>query len=363
MRFAPSARGTLGVEWELALVDTASRELVPAATEVLAAVDDPRVKGEFLTNTVELVTGVHHSTGTAIDELRRLRDAVCAACDAIGVAPIGAGTHPTSPWRDQQVSSADRYRRLVDLAGAWARRLAIFGVHVHVGLDAPERQLVPAMHALEARLPHVLALSASSPFWQGEDSGYASQRTMLFQQLPSAGIPPRIGSWDEWCTLADAVVAHGVVRELAELRWDVRPSPRFGTIESRIPDGAPSIDDLAAATAVTHCIVEAALQAVDAGDVPGPQPEWLLREQRWRAARHGLDASLLTADGEVPMRDAVQAMLDALAPIADDIGATDGIEAARRVLADGGPAARQRRRAATGSLHDVVDLLIDEARR
>lgn len=364
MRFAASERATLGVEWELSLVDPSSRELVPAADEVIARVDDPRVKGEFITSIVELVTGVHDSASDAVAELRALRDAVAAAADDLGLALVGAGTHPFSRWRDQRLRPSARYRRLVDIAGPWAERLMIVGVHDHVGLDRPREQLVPAMQALVTHLPLVLALSASSPFWQGEDSGYASQRSMLFQQIPNAGVPPQLRDWDEWCLVAEQAVAMDAVRDVAELRWDVRPSPGFGTIESRIPDGAPSLDDVEAVTALTHCIVEQRLRDVDAGIEREPVADWIVREHKWRAARHGLDAELRTADGgSTTARDALLLLLDELGDVADDLGASHGLELARRIVHAGGPAEAQRRVEADAGMQAVVDHLVAEARR
>ena len=208
MEFAESARSTLGVEWELAVVDPATGEMVPRAKELLEAIGDPRFDKEFLTSMVELITGVHETTDDAIDELRRMRDTAVDAADRLGVALVGAGTHPTSRWRDQQQADDPRYRRVIEKAGDWGRRLIIFGVHNHVGIE-DRAKVVPLLRSMLDRLPLILALSASSPFWQGLDTGFASHRTMLFQQLPTGGLPPMLDDWDEYeRTLDDMPVSY-----------------------------------------------------------------------------------------------------------------------------------------------------------
>jgi carboxylate-amine ligase len=364
MDFAHSTRGTLGVEWELQLVDRSARDLAPVAPAVLARVDDDRVKGEFLQNTVELVTGVHATTDAAIAEVRELRDLVVEAADAEGADVIGSGTHPTARWRGQPVSDSPRYRRLIEHGGSWAERLLIFGVHTHVGIDRPRQQTIPVLHALLDHLPLILALSASSPYWQGHDSGYASQRAMLFQQIPNAGLPPEMPDWDTWERVAHDLVHVGAADGLTELRWDVRPSPRLGTVEARIADGAPSLAHVHAITALTHCLVEERMRALDAGTEPERIPSWLVRENRWRTARFGLDAVMVTNAEGATMRvaEVLHSTLDRLAPIAEDLGATAGIDAAVEVLARGGSTAQQREAMIAGGMDAVLQHLVDAMR-
>jgi carboxylate-amine ligase len=363
MEFAPSARSTLGVEWELAVVDPATGEMVPRAEELLRAIGDRRFDHEFLTSMIELITGVHDTTDDAVDELRRMRDTAVEAAGRIGAALVGTGTHPTSQWRDQRQGDDPRYRRVIEKAGDWGRRLVIFGVHNHVGVEQRDK-VVPLLRTMLDRLPLILALSASSPFWQGADTGYASHRTMLFQQLPTGGLPPMLEDWAEYeRTLADMLRA-GVIDDLAELRWDVRPSPTLGTLEVRIADGAPSIDDLAAVTALTHCLVEEASRALDAGHEPAHLPSWLVRENKLRSARDGLDATaIVDADGTLqPVRDALGDAVERLAPIAADLGATRSLAAVTRVVARGGSAALQRAAFARGGHRAVLDELLEQLR-
>ncbi|WP_347756965.1 glutamate--cysteine ligase [Agrococcus sp. ProA11] len=363
MKFAASARSSLGIEWELALVDPRTGEIAPRAKELLAAIDDRRFDKEFLTGMIELITGVHTTTDEAIDELRSMRDTACAAADRLGVALVGTGTHPTSRWREQSQGDDPRYARVVQKAGDWGRRLIIFGVHNHVGVEDRDK-VVPLMRTMLDKLPLILALSASSPFWQGLDTGFASHRTMLFQQLPTGGLPPMLVDWGEYeRTLRDMLTA-GVIDDVGELRWDVRPSPAIGTVEVRVADGAPSIDDLAAVTALIHCLIEEASRSLDAGEPQRHLPSWLVRENKWRAARDGLDATaIMDEEGTLqPVRDAIGETLERLAPIARDLGATRSIAAAGRVLARGGSAAQQRAAYARGG-HSAVLTEILEAMR
>lgn len=363
MEFAASARSTLGVEWELALIDPSTGEIVPRAKELLAAIDDPRFDKEFLTGMIELITGVHATTDDAIDELKRMRDTACDVAARLDVALVGTGTHPTSRWREQAQGDDPRYRRVIEKAGEWGRRLIIFGVHNHVGVEDRDK-VVPLLRTMLDRLPLILALSASSPYWQGLDTGFASHRTMLFQQLPTGGLPPMLVSWGEYeRTLADMLTA-GVIDELGELRWDIRPSPAIGTLEVRIADGAPSIDDLAAVTALTHCLIEEASRALDDGATLHHLPSWLVRENKWRAARDGLGATAIVDEQGTlqSVRDALGETVERLAPVAADLGAARSLAAVGRVVERGGSAAQQRAAFARGGHKAVLAELIDAMR-
>ena len=359
MEFAQSARSTLGVEWELAVVDPTTGKMVPRAKDLLEAIDDPRFDKEFLAGMVELITGVHETTDGAIDELRRMRDKAVDTADRLGVALVGTGTHPTSHWRDQQHADDPRYRRVIEKAGDWGRRLIIFGVHNHVGIE-DRAKAVPLLRSMLDRLPLILALSASSPFWQGLDTGFASHRTMLFQQLPTGGLPPMLDDWDEYERTLDDMLGAGVIDDIAELRWDVRPSPLLGTLEVRIADGAPSIDDLAAVTALIHCLVEEASRELDAGREPEHLPSWLVRENKWRAARDGLDATaIVDVRGTLqPVREALREAVERLAPIAATLGARRSLAAVDRVLDRGGSASLQRAAFARGGHREVLEELM-----
>ena len=234
--FRPSPERTLGVEWELGLVDPQSLDLTSRAHELLALTNAPgddtharptrtrsTVTKELLTNTVEIVTGICANAGEAASDLRDGLARVRRAADEIGVDLYGGGSHPFARWEDQEVTDGQRYATLIDRTQWWGRQMVIFGVHVHVGIRSAAK-VWPLVNGLLTYHPHLTALSASSPYWSGEDTGYASNRTMLFQQLPTAGLPFQFETWAQYRAYLADVFTTGVVSDPSELRWDIRPS-------------------------------------------------------------------------------------------------------------------------------------------
>jgi len=369
--FAKSERSTLGIEWELALVDHASGELAPAAPEILAAVelpdglDNPHITAELLTNTVEIVTGVHRTVADGVADLLRTIDAVREVADPMGVELMCAGTHPFSQWFMQQVTDKERYQTLIDRTQWWGRQMMIWGVHVHVGIEDRDKVL-PIMNGLLKWLPHFQALSASSPFFAGEATGYASSRAMLFQQLPTAGLPPQFGAWANYEAMVDDMLHVGVIDHYNELRWDIRPSARWGTLEKRVSDGLATTREVGAIAALTQCLVEELSTALDRGEEIATMPAWFVRENKWRAARYGLDAIVIqdAAGNALPVRDDLRDMVVRLEPIAARLGCLDELAGITVILEKGASYQRQLRVAerAGGSLKAVVASLVKELR-
>jgi len=369
--FAPSRRSTLGVEWELAVVDRATGELAPHAPAVLAELaslndGQDRLTAELLTNTVEVVTGVHRTVPGAVDDLRRTIDAVRPRVEALGADLVCAGTHPFSTWQDQEVTpDKERYATLIDRTRWWGRQMMIWGVHVHVGIDSRDKVL-PILNGMLRYVPHFQALTASSPFWGGEETGYASNRALLFQQLPTAGLPPQFDAWGGYESMVDDMVRTGVVDDHTELRWDVRPSPRWGTLETRVFDGISTFEEVAAVTALVQCLVDEMSAALDAGEVPPSMQPWFVRENKWRAARYGMDAIvILDAAGEErlvteDLRDVVRR----LEPTAERLGCLDELHGLTRIVDHGASYQRQLSVAAQhgGDLRPVVASLVRELR-
>ena len=369
--FAKSERSTLGIEWELALVDHASGELAPAAPEILGAVelpngdDNPHITAELLTNTVEIVTGVHRTVADGVADLSRTIDAVREVADPMGVELMCAGTHPFSQWFMQQVTDKERYQTLIDRTQWWGRQMMIWGVHVHVGIEDRDK-IMPIMNGLLKWLPHFQALSASSPFFAGEATGYASSRAMLFQQLPTAGLPPQFGAWANYEAMVDDMLHVGVIDHYNELRWDIRPSARWGTLEMRVCDGLATTREVGAIAALTQCLVEDLSTALDRGDEIATMPAWFVRENKWRAARYGLDAIVIEdAEGnECPVRDDLRSLVVRLEPVASRLGCLDELADVVAILEGGASYQRQLRVAegAGGSLKAVVASLVKELR-
>lgn len=371
LEFAPSARSTVGLEWEIMLADPASGDLVGRAPELLTALEaesaDERhtVTGELLTNTIEVTSGIGSSVAHAIDDIAKAISAVRAATDPAGIELLSAGSHPFAQWYEQQVTDKTRYHKLIERTQWWGRNMMIWGIHVHVGVE-DHRKVFPIINALAGFLPHLQSLAASSPFWAGERTGYASNRALVFQQLPTAGLPWPLHDWSQFESFLDDMVRTGVMADASEVRWDIRPAPRWGTIEVRACDGMSTLPELAAVASLIQVLVEHFSRQLDEGR---PLPElqaWYHRENKWRAARYGLDARVIvdSLGGQRSVRDHLSDTLEELAPIALDLGCDREFASVSRILDDGASYARQLSvaDAAAGDLSAVVQHLIREFR-
>ncbi|EYT51762.1 glutamate--cysteine ligase, partial [Kocuria sp. UCD-OTCP] len=319
--------------------------------------DHPHLTGEFLLNTVELVTGVCRDVAHSTEQLSTMLDEIRKVTDPQGLEVFAAGTHPFARWQDQQVTDKQRYHKLVDRTQYWGRQMVIYGVHVHVGLDSRAKAL-PVLDGLLTYYPHLLALSANSPFWAGEDTGYASQRSMIFQQLSTAGLPYHFPSWDAYEQCITDMIATGIIEEMSEARWDVRPVPRLGTDEVRFCDGLSTLWEVGALTALTQCLAESISRDVEAGRPPARLKPWHIQENKWRAARYGLDAEVITDPRNVErdLRTDLTALLDRLEPVAAQLGCSRELADVERILEQGAGYQRQRAvaRAHDGDLHAVA---------
>lgn len=369
--FAPSPRSSVGIEWELALVDVDSGDLRQVAQTVLDTVrggedkEHPHIRQELLLNTVEIVTSPCRTVAAAGDDLRRSLEELRAVTDPLRVELMCAGTHPFAQWSRQRVTDKQRYATLIDRTQWWGRQMLIYGVHVHVGIEDREKAL-PIMRAMLAYFGHLQSMSASSPFWGGSDTGYASNRALMFQQLPTAGLPFQFRRWDEFERYVADMLHTGVIDDLTEVRWDVRPSPRFGTVEVRICDGSPSLAEVLSLAALTHCLVEHFSRELDAGRAIPTIPPWFAQENKWRAARYGMDAILILDDeaNEGLIVDAAERLLAMLEPVAHDLGCVKELAGVRDLIATGASYERQRAvaHANGGALDAVVASLVAEMR-
>ena len=365
--FHSSERSSLGVEWELQLIDPQTRELTSGATEILAEItpagleEHPKAKHELLQSTIEIITGICSTVAEAKADLAGTLAEVVAAADRHGLGVMCAGTHPITDWQTQQISPKERYRELVEKMQWLARRLQIFGVHVHVGIRAPEKA-IPIVNALTAYVPHFLALSSSSPYWVGADTGLASARSKVFEGMPTAGLPYQLSGWDGFEAYMETLISTRAIESVREVWWDIRPHPDFGTVELRICDGLPTLDEIGAVAALSQCLVEQFDRELDRGYTLPTPASWVLRENKWRAARYGLDAEIITDErGTVqPVREAIAELVEELAPTAARLGCSAELEDVNRILEVGSSAERQRAVAAAhhGDLRPVVDSLL-----
>ena len=371
IEFARSERGTLGIEWELALVDQDSGDLRQVAQTVLDAVEGPsgeqhpHIRQELLLNTVEVVSGVAHTVSGATADLQRAIDELHTILEPLRVELMCAGTHPFARWDNQKVTDKERYATLIDRTQWWGRQMLIYGVHVHVGIE-DRSKVLPISSAMLSYYGHLQALSASSPFWGGKDTGYASNRALMFQQLPTAGLPFHFQEWAELEHYVDDLTRTGVIDVFDEIRWDLRPSPKFGTLEVRVCDGIPTMAELASISALTHCLVEHFSDELDAGrTLPNLQP-WFAQENKWRSARYGMDAILILDEhaDEQLVTDDLKRLLSTLEPVAERLGCLTELDGIHDIISGGASYQRQRdvAEAHDGRLDAVVKHLVDEMR-
>ena len=368
--FHVSPEPTLGVEWELAIVDRDTRDLVSAAESLadLASgrLEHPeRLHKELLRNTVEVVSGICTTAGEAVADLTDTLGVVMTAADELGVDLMGAGAHPFADWSEQQLTEGHRYAELIDRTRWWGRQMLIWGVHVHVGM--PERdRVMPVLSSMLTTYPHLLALSASSPVWAGQATGYASNRALMFQQLPTAGLPFTFDTWADFETCIGDQTTTGIIDSMSDVRWDIRPAPHLGTLEHRVCDGVSDVRELSALTALVHCLVVDLDARLAAGETLPTMPPWHVQENKWRAARYGLEAIVILDDRnrERLVTDDLDDLLERLTPVAKRLGCEEELRAVADIPARGASYQRQRRVAeeAGGDLVAVVDSVVGELR-
>ncbi|CAN7304947.1 glutamate--cysteine ligase [Microbacterium sp. LjRoot45] len=369
--FATSARSSVGLEWELMLADPETGDLAPRAPELLPELEERTrherytVTGELLTNTVEVTSGVGDTVAAAVDDIADAIAQVRTLTDPRGIELLCAGSHPFAQWYDQQVTDKTRYHNLIERTQWWGRNMMIWGIHVHVGVDDVTKVL-PIINALSVYLPHLQALSASSPFWAGERTGYASNRALVFQQLPTAGLPWPLTEWSEFEGYLEDMVRTGVMADATEVRWDIRPAPRWGTIEVRACDGMSTLPELAAVAALVQVLVEHFSREIDEGREPATIPPWFVRENKWRAARYGLEARVIVdRDGtQRPVVDHLRETVAQLSPVAEQLHCARELAGIETILTQGASYERQMHvaEAADGDLREVVHHLIREFR-
>ncbi len=364
--FARSPEPTLGVEWEVALVDPVTWDLVPRGAELIDVVraSHPSVhlEKEFLQNTVELVTGVCRTVPEAMGDLRASLSAVREAADSMDVRLWASGGHPFTDFRKNPVSAKESYSEIINRTQYWGQQMLLWGTHVHVGISHEER-VWPIINALMTKYPHLLAISACSPGWEGLDTGYASNRTMLYQQLPTAGMPYQFENWEQWQSYMRDQAISGVINHTGSMHFDVRPASKWGTVEVRISDAASNLRELSAIVALTHCLVVHYDRMIDAGEqLPTLQP-WHVAENKWRGARYGMDALVITSreTDERWIKDELADLLVELAPLSEELGCARELQLVQEIIDSGAGYERQRRLyEETGSWQKVVKATADE---
>jgi carboxylate-amine ligase len=356
---------TVGVEEEFQIVDPETWELRSHVSELLASsapAFGDQVKRELHQSIVEVGTKICSSVSELAEEIINCRRELAGAAERVGLRVAAAGTHPFSSWTEQTLSPGERYKNIVDELQLLARSLLIFGLHVHVAI--PDRALtIELMNEARYFLPHLLALSTSSPFWMGHDTGLKSYRTAVFRRFPRTGIPDRFESWSEYQEYVDLLVELHCLDNAKKIWWDIRPHPTFGTLEFRICDvpTAPRATIAIAALAQAIIVKLYKLRVRNLGF--RLYHRRLVEENKWRAARYGLDGKLIDFGRrqEVPMRDLAVELLEFVDDVVDELGSRRETEYVRTILAEGTSADRQLRVfRETGDLRAVVRAVVDE---
>ena len=363
--FRGSPRPTVGVELELQLLDPESMNLVAAAPAILQRTADvAHVKAELIESTIELNTDVCEDIAAVRRDLTERIGQLLAVTDELGYQVACVGTHPFSKWVEQRITDSERYRRLVDQCQWPARRLMIFGVHVHVGIESGEKAIAIS-NGLTTYLPHLLALSASSPFFNDADTGLASCRSKIFESLPTAGLPYRLLNWAEFQRLMITLVSAKAIESIREIWWDVRPHPGFGTIEVRICDGLPTLDEVVAVTALIQALIVWLGDQYDEGMYLPLHRHWIVRENKWRAARWSTEAEIIVdEDGNLERLDeSLAKLVEAVTPVAQRLGSETELQGVGRMLRTDLSYRRQRRiYEETGDYTAVMKALVQEFR-
>src|SRR6476660_9177168 len=366
-RFGAGPPLTVGVEEEYMLLDPQSWDLVSGVEPLLEKAAESefadRLKPELMQCVLESGTVVCEDVPAAEADLRHIRSYVAEHARALGMRLAASGTHPFSLYEHQKITARDRYRALVEMLQYVARRELVFGMHVHVAVPTPAAAL-QVMEGVLIELPVLLALSTNSPFWRGEATGLQSTRAMIFAAFPRSGISPRFESYQDSADAVGFMEATGAIGDYTHLWWDVRPHPRFGTVELRVMDVQTRVEDTVALAAYVQCLVKQILDEVEAGRPPVAYNRMLLSENKWLAARYGLDAPLmdLAAGKRIKMaaRTLAKRRLRELRPIARELDCAHQLARVEWMIENGTGAQRQLQVwNANRDLHEVAEELAD----
>ncbi|HEY2462264.1 MAG TPA: carboxylate-amine ligase [Candidatus Acidoferrum sp.] len=360
-------RFTIGVEEEFQIIDPATCELRSHVMQLVSEASPDiveQVKHEMHQSIVETGTRICENVGELRIEMHRTRGELVAAAERAGLQVSAAGTHPFSSWIDQVISPGERYQNIVEELQQLARSLLIFGMHVHVAM--PDKQTtIDMMNMVRYFLPHLLALSTSSPFWMGRNTGLKSFRTTVFRRFPRTGVPEHFESWSAYENFIDLLVKTNCIDNGKKVWWDVRPHPAFGTLEFRMFDVITKVEEAVAIAALTQAIVVKLHRLYKHNMSYRIYGRALIEENKWRAARYGIDGKLIDfgKEAEVPMRELAHELLEFVDDVVDELGSRSAVEYVHTILKEGTSAERQLRVfQETGDLKAVVKHVVEETR-
>jgi carboxylate-amine ligase len=358
LKFTRNDAPTLGVEIELQLIDAETLALSSSIEDVLARLPshlEGRVKPELMQCYLEINTDICRTVRQVGEDLRAKLAEVEKITDSLGLRLYWAATHPFSSWRDQKITVNERYYRLVELMRDVAQQLVTFGIHVHVGVDSGDKAVMICDRMLR-HLPLLLALSSNSPFWDGRSTGLHSNRSHIMQGLPTAGLPHQMRNWSEYVWLVNHLIDTGFIHTIREIWWDIRPHHNFGTVEIRVCDLPPSLDQVLALTALVQCLVRAISDEIDEGTFLSNYHPMMVQQNKWRATRFGPHARLVSNEDYRPysVQDTVDRLIKLLLPTAEQCDCVEELQAASLLPQQAGSLEQLEIFERTGSLQEIV---------
>ncbi|MDA0587903.1 MAG: YbdK family carboxylate-amine ligase [Planctomycetota bacterium] len=362
--FTRNERPTIGVELELQLVDQDTFALASRIEDILAALPEHLrevVKPELMQSYIEINTGVCETVSQAGEDLQSKLEAVEKEIDKLGIRLLWAATHPFSSWRDQVVTVDDRYYRLVELMQDVARRLVTFGLHVHVGVDTGDKA-INICDRMRRYLPLLLAMSSNSPFWENRKTGLHSNRSKIMEGLPTAGLPHQMRNWSEYVWVINHLITTGFINSIREIWWDIRPHHSFGTVEVRVCDMPPNLNQVLGITALVQCLVTVISDEVDEGTYQLDYHPMMVQQNKWRATRFGAAAQLVNSDDneQYSVTESVTQLVERLRPVAEKLNCSDELESALTIPARTGAEQQLAIYEETGDKAEVVRRMIEQ---
>jgi carboxylate-amine ligase len=349
---------TLGVEMEVQLLDQDTLRLAPKAPDILKEIKHDKLTKEMFRSTLEIITGVCHNVQEVEIDLRQTFHEVQAACAKRGLHLAGTGTHPLADYNNRMLSNSPRYHELLDRNQWLIRRMAVYGLHVHIGMHDGD-ECIRFNNFFLHFIPHLIALSASSPFWKGKDTGLAASRPTTYEAHPTSGLPVIVNSWQEFNDLYTKLIDTGSIQSMKDIWWDLRPSPTYGTLEIRICDGPASFQELLSLVAWIHLLAHWYNDhAATFAEKNNPRPlDWILRENKWRAIRYGTAAEIISHETltSISLAENIYYWLDKFEPYAEKLGYQSYLSTIRDIVSKGNSAQRQRK--IFEATHDLMDVV------
>ena len=364
LEFKSSKDFTVGAELELQLIDKESRDLSSSTSTILRGLKNyPYLKHELFESVIEINSNPCNTVKELAEDLKKHVNVLYNEASKIGVTITAAGTHPTANWSRQIISPVKRYQNIANKIQMPIRRMLTFGLHTHVGLRSGD-EAVFVNNALMNYLPHLLAITVSSPFWVKRDSGMESYRVKILETLPTTGIPFKLKNWEDYCEMAYVLHIAGTIDSIRDIWWDVRPHPDFGTVEVRVCDAVPVFDDVVSVIALVQCLIAYLAKKYRAKKEIKLFPSFLIRENKWRAARFGLNAELITdySGTTIPIKWEIEKLIDELMPVASELKANEELAKVTDIFKRGTSSKRQRNifSESGGNWNTVIDSLINE---